>query len=85
MAEQSFTGTINTNGEFEELATLANVTFSNDITYTINIGGVAQIKVSDAIFPVNNERFYYTPSSGSSSLYIMNTLNPLSVTIYGEG
>lgn len=81
MAEQSFTGTINTNGEFEDVATLASVTFSSGKFYTLYVGGQAEVKIADAIFPVNNEVFYI--GSYSSPVYIKNNGVPTSLTVYG--
>ena len=37
MAEQTFNGIIDTNGEWDDLDTLTSLTFSNDIMYTIFI------------------------------------------------
>lgn len=83
MAEQTFNGIVDTNGEWEDLDTLTSLTFSNDVMYTIYIGGVAQVKIDEAVFPVSNENFYYTPTSGGSKLKIKNVLNPMTISVYG--
>ena len=68
MTVQSFTGTINTNGEFAEVSELTDVTFSSGTTYNMQIQNVAYLKVGDAVFCFNNEKFDYKASS--DTLYI---------------
>ena len=83
MAEKSFTGNVDTNKEWETLASVSSLSFTNGEMYTIYVGGLAEIKLGEAIFPVNNERFYWTPSSGGSTLYIRNIMKPMTLVIYG--
>ena len=68
MTTQSFTGKINTNGEYQTLASLTSITFTSGKSYTINIDGSAYLKIADAEFPVNNERFPLT--QGADDVYI---------------
>lgn len=82
MAEQTYTGNVDTQGQFADLDTLTSLTFTNGKQYTIYIGGNGQVKVGDAVFPVNNQIFYWKPSG--EKLKICNNSNPFSITVYGE-
>lgn len=76
----SYTGTINTNGTFVDLATESGVTFTSGKSYTIQIQNLAYIKLADAIFTIyTNDPFTYT--AGSDSLYIKTNNTSCVVTI----
>lgn len=68
MTVQSYTGIINTNGEFENVATLTGVTFTQGNTYTVQIQNLAWVKIADAIFEVGGKPFTY--KAGSSDLEV---------------
>lgn len=59
MTVESYTGIINTQGEFQNVSTLTGVTFTEGKTYTIQIQNLAWVKISDAIFEVGNKPFTY--------------------------
>ena len=81
MAEKSFTGQVNTNGEWATLASVTGLTFTNKKFYTGHIGGQAELKIGNAVFPVNNNNFYWTQEA--SQIYIKNNGVPTSLSIYG--
>lgn len=68
MTAQSFTGTINTDGEFETVASLTSLTLTSGKKFNMQIQNVAYLKEGDAVFCFNNEKFDYTV--GSNDLYI---------------
>lgn len=83
MAEKSFNGIVDTNGEWDDLATVTGITFANDVMYTIYVGGNAWVKAGDAEFPATNQKIYWTPTSGNTGLKIKNITNPMTISIYG--
>lgn len=77
----SYTGTINTNGEFIDLATESGVTFTSGKSYTIQIQNIGYLKLGDAEFAIyTNDPFTYT--AGSDDLYIKTLNNSCVVSIY---
>ena len=61
---QSFTGSIQTNGEFKSVETLTGITFSSDNTYIMQIQNTAYLKIANAIFNISNEQpFLFNPGS----------------------
>lgn len=79
MTIESFTGIINTNGEFQEVETLTGVSFTIGNSYTMMIQNLAYIKVANAIFPITNEKFQY--KAGEEDLYIRTDENNCVLTI----
>lgn len=79
MTVQSFTGTINTNGEFESVATLTDLTLTTGKKFNMQIQNVAYLKEGDAVFCFNNEKFDYTV--GSNDLYIKTPLTSCELTM----
>lgn len=79
MTAQSFTGTINTNGEFVEVSELTDITFTNGTTYKMQIQNYAYLKIGNAVFCFNNEKFDYKASS--DTLYIKTTGASCELTI----
>lgn len=80
MTTVSKTITVNTQGEFENLAELADITFTSGKTYTIQIYNLGYLKLADAVFTIdNNCPFTYT--AGSDNLYIKNGYYPCTVAI----
>lgn len=65
----SFTGKIETNGEYETVSSLSGVTFTSGKSYSIQIQNLAYLKIADAEFAIyTDEPFTYTASS--DDLYI---------------
>ena len=64
----SYTGTINTHNEFVKVSEVADFTFTEGNTYTMQIQNGAYIKIFDAVFYVSGEKFSYKAASGD--LYI---------------
>ena len=64
----SYTGVINTNGEFETVESLTSLTFTAGKTYNMQIQNEAYLKVADAVFAFINEKFNYIAST--DDLYI---------------
>ena len=71
MSINSFTGTIDTQGEFKTVAEVTGFNFIEDNTYTMQVQNGAEIKISDAIFYVFNEKFTYKATT--NDLYIKAT------------
>ena len=68
MTVQSFTGTIDTNGQFATVESLTSITFTADTNYSIQVQNIADIKIADAIFTFRNEKFQY--KAGTEDMYI---------------
>ena len=80
MTIQSYTGTINTGTDFESVSTLTGVTFTSGTTYTMQIQGLAWLKIGDAVFLIKGETpFEY--KAGSEDLYIKTTGHDAILTI----
>lgn len=85
----SFTGQINTNGEF---VTVESVTvgvegssftgFTSGSTYTIQVKDFCTLKVSDAEFDLNKRELQY--KAGSDDLYIKTNSMGCGLTILEE-
>lgn len=75
----SFTGTINTNGEFISINELTGLTLTSGKTYSIQVQNIAEIKITDAIFTINNEKFTWT--QGNDAIYIRTPGLPAVLTI----
>ena len=67
MTAVSYTGTINTNGTYETVESLTELTLTSGKTYTIQIQNIGYIKIADAEFCVNNQIFTFT--QGDDDLY----------------
>ena len=78
MAE-SFTGEIDTQGEFETVEDLTNVSFTAGNVYSMQIQNGANLKIADAIFTIEDEYFQY--KAGVEDLYIQTTYRPCTLTI----
>jgi hypothetical protein len=64
----SYTGHINTKGEWVKVSTKTGFTFTADKYYTMQIQNQAWLKVDDAEFFFEGEKFQY--KHGTSDLYI---------------
>lgn len=76
---QSFTGVINTNGEWETVSSLTNITFAEGTTYNMQINNLAYLKIGDAVFSFNCEKFDY--KAGTDDLYIKTNNNSCTLSI----
>lgn len=68
MSTNSYTGTVNTQGQFKKIADVTGFDFIEDNTYTMQVWDGAEIKISDAIFYVSKEKFTY--KVGTDDIYI---------------
>ena len=81
MTTQSYTGTINTNNEFADLATLTGITFTSGNTYTIQIQNLAEFKVGDAVFTIYTDD-PWNFVAGTDAPYVKTDLQDCILTIY---
>ena len=68
MTTTSFTGLVNTNGEFETVESVTGLTLTSAKKYTIQVQNIAELKVADAVFTLENTIINYLQSS--DALYI---------------
>lgn len=68
MTTNSYTGSINTNGEFVKVSEATDFTFTSGTKYVMQVQNGAYVKIADAIFWVSNEKFQYTATD--DDLYI---------------
>lgn len=81
---QSYTGVINTNGEYETVESLTNVSFTSGTTYNMQIQNQGYLnpvymKVGNAEFKFGDEKFDF--KAGSDDLYIKTTEGPIVLVI----
>ena len=67
----SYTGEVNTNMEFETLASITSMTLTSGKIYSIQIQGIADLKIGDAIFNFINEKFNF--KQGETTAYLKTT------------
>ena len=79
-----WTGTVNSNGEYQDLSLLSGVTFSEDVTYTIQIQNMAYIRegnigagilITDSVpfqYTARNEILYIKPLGETCVVNIAN-------------
>lgn len=79
----SYTGTVDTQGEWLSVATLTGVTFEAGKTYNIQIQNSAYLKVGKAVFYFSNEKFDYKATG--SNLSIKTDYTPCVLTILEVG
>ena len=60
-----------TNTTYETIESLASITMTASKTYSIQIQNMAYVKIADAEFVFNNEKF--TLTQGSDAVYIKTT------------
>ena len=68
MTAVSFTGVVNTEGQFKTVASEASLTLTSGKSYTIQIQNIGYLKVADAEFCLKNQIFTWTQAS--DDLYI---------------
>lgn len=68
-----------TNCSYETIASLASITLTEGKTYSIQIQNIADIKIADAEFTFQNEKFQLT--QGSDDVYIKTPGLPAILTI----
>lgn len=79
----NFTGKIDTEGQFEDVATLTGVTFTSGNSYTLQVRNFVQLRLDDGIIDVNTtEPFTYT--AGSDDLEINTPQGATLLTVIGE-
>ena len=81
MTAVSFTGRIKSD-TFVTVASEASITLTSDKTYTMQIQDDAWLKIADAIFYMNNEKFQF--KQGSDDLYIKTGSLGCTLTILEE-
>lgn len=69
MTIESFTGLINTKGDYETVASLTGLTFTSGNVYTLQTNALTYVKVSDAEFEVYDKKPYQF-TAGSNDIYI---------------
>lgn len=79
MTVQSYTGVINTNGEWVSVATATELTLTSGKTYNMQIQNTGYLKVGDAEFCFSCEKFDYKATS--DTLYIKTMGSPCTLTI----
>ena len=79
MTAQSFTGIIDTKGEWQKVGELTGITFTEGNSYSMQIQNWARVKVADAEFSCSNEKFTY--KAASDELYIKTTNGNCQLTI----
>ena len=70
-----------TNNSYETIASLADITLTSGKSYSMQIQNRAAIKIADAEFAFNNEKFCFT--QGDDSIYIksIDSVYPATLTI----
>lgn len=67
------------NTTFETIASLASITLTSSKTYSMQIQNTAEIKIADAIFTFENEKFSFTQAD--DDIYIRTLGIPAVLTI----
>ena len=80
MTVQSYTGEIDTNGEYESVETLTELTFVAGTVYSIQIQNLADWKVGDAEFTIYTDDVWGF-KAGSEVPYIKTNHNSCILTI----
>lgn len=68
-----------TNSTFETIASLASITLTVGKTYSMQIQNIAEIKIADTIFTINNEKFTWTQAN--DAIYIRTPGLPAMLTV----
>lgn len=68
-----------TNNSYETIASLVSITLTSGKTYSMQIQNIAIIKIADAEFTFNNEKFQFT--QGDDDIYIKTPGLPATLTI----
>jgi hypothetical protein len=67
------------NTTFETIASLASITLTSSKTYSMQIQNIAEVKIADAIFTFENEKFQITQAD--DDIYIRTLGIPAVLTI----
>lgn len=70
-----------TNDNYETIASLAGITLTSGKTYSMQIQGMANIKIADAEFTFNNEKFQFTQGSDAISIKPLGSDSSAKLTI----
>lgn len=68
MTTNSFTGVVNTEGQYETLASVTGLTLESGKSYTVQVQGGAKLKIANAEFPLYDERL--TIGQSDDTIYI---------------
>ena len=68
MTVQSYTGTADTDGAWETVASVTGLTFTPGKQYTMQIRNIAYLRIANAIFYLKDQLFTFT--QGEDDLYI---------------
>ena len=66
MTAVSYTGVINTQGNFETIASLTGLTLTTGKTYTMQTSDNTYLKCADAIFNVSNKIFTWVQGTDAA-------------------
>lgn len=82
MASQSYTGPVDTNGEFESVEEITGITFTVGENYSIQMQNTAYLKIADAVFTIyTDDPFNFV--AGSDTPYIKTNYGKCILTVYG--
>lgn len=73
MTTNSYHGTVNTNSEWQTVTDATGFTFTEGKNYNMSISNLAYLRIAEAVFPFNNEKFPYVQTS--DPLYIKTLYN----------
>lgn len=79
----SYTGTVDTQGEWLSIQTATGFTFLEGKTYNIQVQNSAYLRIGKAVFYFGNEKFDY--KANGSNLYIKTNYNPCVLSILEVG
>lgn len=68
-----------TNKTFETLSSLADITLTSGKTYSIQIQGIIEYKIANAIFMFNNINFTWT--QGDDDVYVRTLGLPVTIVV----
>ena len=79
MTIESFSGVVNTAGDWSTVASEASMTLSSGTSYLFYIVGQAEIKIGSFVAPYFNEKF--TLKAGSEDIYIKTGANNVTLSV----
>ena len=80
MTAVSKTLTVNTEGEWESVAELANITFTSGYSYTMQLQNLGYLKIADAEFTIYSDA-PFTYKASDDTLYIKTDYSKCELTI----
>lgn len=79
MSIDTFSGVVNTAGDFETIASLSSITLASGTTYRIYVSGQCQIKIGDYVVPKFNCEFDF--KAGSEDIKINTGANDITLGV----